>query len=253
MWFRNYLSDRSQRVTVNGVMSTSMPTTSGVPQGSLLGPFLFSVYINDLSSYISTSTGMGLFADDTKCYRCIRTSEDGQALQEDILGLYQWSNDNNLRFNIPKCKVLSISRKVTPFTFPYNLNRHQQIRSNVESDLGITLHSKLLWNDQVNKVRSKANKLLGLIRRSTLELTDINAREFLYLQLVRSNFAYTSQVWCPQTVKLVQDVEKMRRRETKHILNLGFLTDVSDESRLKDLDMLPMTYWHEYLDLILLI
>ena len=188
MWFRNYLSDRSQRVTVNGVMSTSMPTTSGVPQGSLLGPFLFSVYINDLSSYISTSTGMGLFADDTKCYRCIRTSEDGQALQEDILGLYKWSNDNNPSFNIPKCKVLSISRKVAPFTFPYNLNRHQQIRSNVESDLGITLHSKLLWNDQVNKVRSKANKLLGLIRRSTLELTDINATKFLYLQLVRSNF-----------------------------------------------------------------
>ena len=194
MWFRNYLSDRSKRVTVNGVTSTSMPITSGVPQGSILGPFLFSVYINDLPSYISTSTGMGLFADDVKCYRCIRTSEDGQALQEDILGLYKWSNDNNPSFNIPKCKVLSISRKVAPFTFPYNLNRHQQIRSNVESDLGITLHSKLLWNDQVNKVRSKANKLLRLIRRSTLELTDVNARKFLCLQLVRSNFTYASQV-----------------------------------------------------------
>ena len=101
-------------------------------------------------------------------------------------------------------------------------------------------------------MRSKANKLLGLIRRSTLELTDINARKFLYLQLVRSNFAYASQVWFPQTVKLVEDVEKVQRRATKYILNLGFLTDVSYESRLKDLDMLPMTYWHEYLDLILL-
>ena len=127
---------------------------------------------------------MGLFPNDTKCYCCIPSSKDCQALQEDILGLCQWSNDNNLSFNLPKCKVLSIARKVSPFTFPYNLNGHQLIRSNVESDLGFTIHSKLLWNDQVNKVRSKANKLLGLIRRSTKELTDINARKLLYLQLV---------------------------------------------------------------------
>ena len=87
MWFRNYLSYCSQRLTVNDVTSTSLPITSGVSQGSLLGPFLLSVCINDLPSSISTATGMGLFANDTKCYRCIPTSKDCQALQEDILDL----------------------------------------------------------------------------------------------------------------------------------------------------------------------
>ena len=106
MWFRNYLSDCSQRLTVNDVTSTSLPITSVVSQGSLLGPFLLSVCINDLPSCLSTSTGMGMFANDTKCYRCIPTSKDGQALQEDILDLCQWSNDNNLSFNLPNCKVL---------------------------------------------------------------------------------------------------------------------------------------------------
>ena len=131
MWLRNYLSDCFQRLTVNDVSSASLPITSGVSRGSLLGSFLLSVCINDLPSSISTISGMGLFADDTKCYRYVPISKDGQALQEDILRLCQWSNDNNLSFNLPKCKVLSITRKVSPFTFPYNLNGHQLIRSNV--------------------------------------------------------------------------------------------------------------------------
>jgi hypothetical protein len=82
--FKNYLSGRFQRVTVHGATSTTLSITSGVPQGSLLGPFLFSVYINDLPSYVSSSTGVGLFADDTKLYRCIKNPSDAFVLQEDI-------------------------------------------------------------------------------------------------------------------------------------------------------------------------
>jgi hypothetical protein len=118
--------------------------------------------------------------------------------------------------------------------------------------LGITISPKLLWNDQVNKVRSKANQMLGLIRRSTAEMTVIKARRLLYLQLVRSNFCYASQVWCPQSIKLIEDIEKVQRRATKYILNLGFTTDVSYITRLHQLELLPITYWHEYLDMVLL-
>ena len=88
LWFKNYLSCRCQQVTVHGATSTPLPITSGVPQGSLLAPFLFSVYINDLPSYISNSTGVGLFADDTKLYRCIKEPCDALALQEDIQSLH---------------------------------------------------------------------------------------------------------------------------------------------------------------------
>ncbi len=85
-------------------------------------------------------------------------------------------------------------------------------------------------------------------------LTNIKARKLLYLQLVRSNLAYASQVWCPQSVRLIQDleIEKVQRRATKFILNLGFISNVPYANRLHELDLLPITYWHEYLDLVLL-
>ena len=111
------------------------------------------------------------------------------------------------------------------------------------------MNSNITWINQVNRVRSKANKMLGFIRRSTMEMHDIGARKYLYLQLVRNNFAYASQVWSPQTVKLIENIEKVQRRATKYILNLGFITNVPYTTRLLQL---PLTYWHEYLDLVLL-
>jgi hypothetical protein len=147
LWFQNYLSGRFQRVTVHG--ATSLPITSGVPQGSLLGPFLFSVYINDLPNNISTSTGVGLFADDTKFYRCVQNACDALVLQDDIQGLLCWSMDNRLRFNQSKCKVLSITRKKSPLIYPYKLDNDQLLVSDAQVDLGITISPKLLWNDQV--------------------------------------------------------------------------------------------------------
>jgi hypothetical protein len=125
LWFQNYLSGRFQRVTVHGATSTSLPIASGVPQGSLLGPFLFSVYINDLLNNISTSTGVGLYGDDTKLYRCVQNPCDALVLQDDIQGLLCWSVENRLRFNQSKCKMLSITRKKSPLIYPYKLDNDQ--------------------------------------------------------------------------------------------------------------------------------
>ncbi|CAB4028230.1 Hypothetical predicted protein [Paramuricea clavata] len=101
--------------------------------------------------------------------------------------------------------------------------------------------------------KSKANDLPGLIMRSTLEMTDIKARKYLYLKLVRSNLAYASQVLCPQSVQLIQNIEKMQRgASTRFIINLGFVTNIPYPSRLHNLYLLPITYWHEYLDIFIL-
>ena len=94
----------------------TLPITSGVPQGSLLSPFLFSIYINDLPNNLSSSTGVGLFADDTKLYKAVQNPSDALVLQEDIQSLHSWSEENSLRFKISKCKVLSITRKSSPLT-----------------------------------------------------------------------------------------------------------------------------------------
>ncbi len=247
---KNYLSGRFQRVTVHGATSQSLPITSGVPQGC---PFLFSVYINDLLNHLSSSTGVGLFADDTKLYKAVQNPSDALILQEDIQHLECWSEENRLRFNISKCKVLSITRKSSPLITSYSLDGQQLILSNLELiDLGVIMNSNLTWINQVNRVRSKANQMLGFIRRSTIEMHDVGARKYLYLQLVRNNFAYASQVWSPQTIKLIEDIEKVQRRATKYILNLGFITNVPYTTRLLQLDLLPLTFWHEYLDLVLL-
>ena len=161
LWFKNYLSGRFQRVTVHDATSITLSITSGVPQGSLLGPFLFSAYVNDLPSYVSSSTGVGLFADDTNLYRCIKNPSDALVLQEDNQGLRCLSNENHLHFNQSKCKVLSITRKRSPLVCPYSLAGDLLSFSGAEVDLGITISPKLTWIDQVSKVKSTANKLLG--------------------------------------------------------------------------------------------
>ena len=251
LWFENYLSGRFQRVTVLGATSYSLSITSGVSQGSLLAPFLFSVYINDLPNKLTNSTGISLYADDTKLHKQVQNPCDALVLQKDIESVHCWSNENRLSFNHSKCKVLSVTRKKSPLIYRYNLGNNQLQFSDVEIDLGIIIGSKLLWNGQVNELRSKTNQMLGLVRRSTIEMTDTNARKFLYLSLVRSNFSYASQVWCPQSVKLIEDIEKVQRRAT-NLFNLGFVTNVSYTARLLQLDLLPVSYWHEYLDLVFL-
>ena len=143
LWFKNYLCGRSQRVTVHGATSQSLPITSEVPQGSLLSPFLFSIYINDLPNNLSSSTGVGLFADDTKLYKAVQNPSDALVLQEDIQSLHSWSEENRLRFNISKCKVLSITRKSSPLITSHSLDGNQLELSNIEIDLGVVMNSNL--------------------------------------------------------------------------------------------------------------
>ena len=110
-WFKDYLSNRYQRVTINNSYSDLLPVNSGVPQGSILGPLLFLVYINDMSSYIHHSQLLK-FADDTKCFRHISTLSDHNALQEDITAVFTWSRDSDLDFNLKKFIHLSFKSKL---------------------------------------------------------------------------------------------------------------------------------------------
>ena len=108
-WITNFLTGRSQKVVVNGIQSTPTPVLSGIPQGSVLGPLLFLIYVNDLPNDICSS--LMLFADDTKIYRCIQSTEDAETLQADLNTLSQWSTTWQLPFNVDKCKVLHFGQK----------------------------------------------------------------------------------------------------------------------------------------------
>ena len=118
--------------------------------------------------------------------------------------------------------------------------------------MGVWISNNLTWRKQVLEQCSKANKLLGFVKRSTRNITSQSACRTLYLTLVRSQVGYATQVWSPQSVELISRLERVQRRASKYILGLPFLCEASYEQRLKKLKLLPISYWHEYLDMMFL-
>lgn len=157
-WFRNYLSNRKQRVVVEGVKSRWVPVISGVPQGSILRPFLFVLFVNDLPDVSSVGTKTVLFADDTKCYRPQRSQNDHLILQQDLKGLETWANIWDLDFNLKKCEVLRLTRKRDPPPRSYKLASNTLNETNQQRDLGIIVSKDLLWHNHVVFIVAKSNK-----------------------------------------------------------------------------------------------
>jgi hypothetical protein len=157
-----------------------------VPQGSILGPILFAVFINDLPEVISNGSSDAMYAGDTKLFRNINSTTDGDCLQESLFNLDTWSHDNNIKFNALKCKVLSVTRKKNPVTYNYHLGSSSLLRVRKEKDLGVIVTDNLLWNSNIQMITAKANKMLGLLKRTCPLLTETKIRRSLYLSLEKS-------------------------------------------------------------------
>ena len=156
-FIKEYLQGRQQRVLVNGAFSNSCIVKSGVPQGSILGPLLFVLFINSMQDYISPVTKIALYADDTKIWRYIHSPIDHQILQNDIDTLYEWSIKNKMRFSIKKCKVLSINHfnknlfsELPFFLFPYHINGTLLDYANEEKDLDIIITNEFSFTTHRN-------------------------------------------------------------------------------------------------------
>ena len=202
-WFSHYLHGRQQRVTTLDATSSAKPVSSGVPQGSILGPIMFLLYVNDLPDAVENSK-VACFADDTKIFRCVDSISDAALLQSDLSNLENWSTSSGLVFNQLKCKCLRVTRKILPTTYPYKINDKELTTTSVEKDLGIWVASDLTWTKHVLERCAKANKLLGFVRRSGGEIANSRTRRKLYLSVVRPVFGYASQVWSPQTIGLIR-------------------------------------------------
>ena len=248
-WFTSYLSNRYQQTTVGGATSRPLAVTSGVPQGSILGPLLFLLYENHLSDSVSNSNN-ATFADDTKIFRTINNISDALSLQEDLTTFEENSSKVNLILNAQKCKVLRITRKHQKIEYPYKLHDVVLESTAHERDLGVWTSSNLTWTKHVEEQCIQSTKMLGYIRISTLDIKNISVRRSLYLTLVRSKLCYGSQLWAPQSVELIKRMERIQRRASKFILDLPFICDVSYCKRLQLLDLIPLCYWHKFLDLI---
>ncbi|XP_073984063.1 uncharacterized protein [Rhodnius prolixus] len=210
-WFYSYLTARHQSVKYKSLMSEEFLVSSGVPQGSILGPFLFKIFINDISTCLN-SVNFLLFADDLKIYTAINSADDFLLLQNSLHRLSVWCDENDMSLNISKCKVVSYHRSRTCTNFDYSLHASTLSRSNVVKDLGVTFCANLSFNLHMNSIVTKANKMLGFISRSTRNFKDVRTIIILYKVMVRPILEYCSALWSPYQKTYVNKLESLQRR-----------------------------------------
>lgn len=211
-WIKAFLSDRSQRVVVNNDESIPGKVISGVPQGSVLGPLLFVIFINDLPGKVKSN--VYLFADDTKIAKAVSTAEDALHLQDDLNRLLQWSRDWLLEFNLKKCHVLTLGRldNIT-HTHNYTMDNHKLEHVFDEKDLGVTIDFEMNFDEHIsNKIRI-ANAIMGLIRRGFAFLDEKMFRK-LYVTFVRPHLEYGQVIWSPHYMRQINMIENVQKRAT---------------------------------------
>ena len=238
-WIKAFLSDRVQQICVNGSNSTWKPVTSGIPQGSVLGPILFVLYINDLPSNILSDVYM--FADDTKIFNIIKSPEDQETLQNDLDTLSMWSDKWLLKFHPEKCKVMHLG-KAGDTEYSYQLKEgdtyHELSYTEEEKDLGVVIDGKLDFDRHINIKINKASSIMAVIRRSFVSLNGVNFVP-LYKSLVRSHLEYASCIWSPYKKKHIEAIERVQRRATKQ---LPGMKDLPYPERLKILKLPTLVY-----------
>lgn len=239
-WVHNFLSERSQRVVVAGHHSADLPVTSGVPQGSVLGPVLFLLYINDLPG--SVTCNVSLFADDTLVYREVNNTQDQNLFQDDIDSLYAWANKWGMAFNPSKCYVMCFNDRLEPPA--YSLGKSTLACVDETTYLGVTLQSNLKFSSHVSKKVTKAKQVLGMLKRGLYDAPK-PARLIAYTALCRPILEYASVVWDPSIKQQIYNIEMVQNNAIRFICGIKGRVSISEardkialqtlEARRKDL------------------
>ena len=197
---------------VEGEASDKCKVTSGVPQGTVLGKLLFLVYINDLPSRIRSN--VRLFADDCIVYRDINNIQDTEILQDDLNTLVQWERDWQMSFNASKCFQMRITHKRKFIRANYRLgnNTLEEVKHNPY--LGVELSHDLNWATHINQITSKANKMLGLLKRN-LHHCNTRTKDIAYKTLIRPKLEYCSSIWDPHHKSDQVKLEMVQHRSAR--------------------------------------
>lgn len=251
-WIYSFLTNRQQIVCVYGSKSNAIRPTSSVPQGCILSPLLFSLFINDLPTNISSS--ILLFADDCKIFRLIKSIEDCRTLQNDITKLTIWCNENKLLLNANKCSVVSFTRRTvgTFEYFSYKINNTTLNRNRVIKDLGILFDEKLSFSNHVKSIVTRASKSMGFICRSLKPFTIMKTHTTLFNTYVRSILEYGSPIWNPYYDKYTRIIENVQRKFTRILCYKFGIPRETYEERLISLNMQSLYTRRLYFDETLL-
>ena len=233
---------------MNGTVSSWAPVSSGVPQGSVVGPMLFSLFVNDCPDLIQSI--MSLFADDTKLYAALSLNlTNTSSIQADLNTLQDWARQMCMRFHPDKCKTMHLGSHNPEVNYTMTTQdgeQHTLATTTEEKDLGIIVDNKLNFNSQVTAAVQKANKVLGLLRR-TFSHMDKEIFCQLYKSMVRPHLEYATVVWSPAAAGLRTKIEQVQRRATKMIPGLR---DLPYERRLQELKLPTLAYRRRRADII---
>ena len=243
-WIRSFLMGRSQSVRVEGETSGWQKVLCGIPQGSVLGPLLFVIFINDMPDVVKENI-CKLFADDCKLYGIINSDND-QRLQKDLSNLENWSNVWDLPFNATKCKVMHFGRGNPHLV--YTMNGCTLKVTTQDRDLGVIIDNELKFHVHTAAAVKKANQVLGIFKRSYCT-RNADTVSTLYKVMVRPLFEYGNVIWGPHYRMDMKSVESVQRRATKLIPELR---EKTYQERLKALKLPSLVYRRRRGDMIVM-
>lgn len=212
---KSYFENRTAHVSYNGYKSFQYVVTSGVPQGSNLGPLLFLLYIDDLLK--SLTCPALAYADDLKIYSSLTDKNNAKLLQENLNIVSKWCDNNGLKLNISKCFTVTYTRRTSPTFNVYKINDIPLKSLKTITDLGVLFDSELTFTPHIDAICTSAASALGFVIRTCREFTDISLMKMLYFTFVVSKLEYASVVWHPMYVTHSQNIERIQRRFLKYL------------------------------------
>ena len=229
-------TERFQRVVVDGEASSFIKVTSGVLQGTVLGPLMFLMFVNDIHENLDST--LRLFADDALLYRSINTMNDSVILQNDIDKLVSWSKTWQMQFNvtISKCHTMRISRKKEPALMNYYIDGQKLSHVKNHPYLGVMLSNDLRWNSHVENIVTKANKSLGFVRRNLYPCSE-NTKCSAYVTIVRPSLEYATAVWNPYRQEQIDSIEAVQRRKPDLSRDYNRTSSVTEMLQSLDVDL----------------
>jgi hypothetical protein len=245
-WIKSFLFNREQSVIVEHAVSSPCEVTSGVPQGSVLGPILFILFINDITNICNQDVIVTLYADDVKLYSTASSGDSVFNLQTTLANLQEWASSWQIKINISKCHVLHIGGKHFS-SCNYLINEIPVLSSSSVSDLGVIIDSKLSYSEHINSIVSKCNQRIGMFFRGFVSRNYKLLSKF-FTTYIRPILDYNSCVWNPSVKYLIDLLENVQRKFTKRINSISHLPYLE---RLSILNLEPLELRRLKTDLIM--